>query len=87
MLKTLSQSVLQEISRLSAYQQTLDMPKIQFMLFATHDLGVSMDNISSDILDESGIYVIDIPLLDDTDARQWLKYCLHKSVIWRLTRN
>lgn len=77
--ETLSQDVLLEICRLSAYQQTLDVPKIQFMLFATHDLATSMDIVSKEILDESGIYVIDIPLLDDAEAKQWLKYCLHKA--------
>ena len=77
--ETLSQELLLEISRLSAYQQTLDVPKIQFMLFATHDLTASMDTVSNEILDDSGVYVIDLPLLDDSDAKNWLKYCLHKA--------
>ncbi|NNJ71655.1 MAG: AAA family ATPase [Enterobacterales bacterium] len=77
--EALSQEVLLEICRISAYQQTLDIPKIQFMLFATHDLAMSMDNINPEVLDESGIYVIDIPLLGESDAKQWLKYCLHKA--------
>ena len=77
--EALSQEVLLEICRISAYQQTLDIPKIQFMLFATHDLAMSMDNINPEVLDDSGIYVIDIPLLDESDVKHWLKYCLHKA--------
>ena len=75
--ETLSSELLETLCSLSAQQQQEDSPQIQIVLFANHDLNISLEQAASGLLSEEGIYIIDIPTLTDSEATEWIKYVMH----------
>ncbi len=73
---TLSVDVVQELCELSAAEQEKDSPFLKILLFANHDLNISIETTAKGVLPDTGIYTIDIPELGDDEARLWVKHIL-----------
>lgn len=73
---TLSVDVVQELCALSAAEQEKDSPFVKVILFANHDLTISIESAATGILPDTGIYTIDIPELNDEDAKRWVELIL-----------
>ena len=76
--EVLSTSVLHELCQLSAMQQEKDTPHLHLILFGNYDLNNILEQASQGILDEEGIYAIDIPSLNSEQSRDWLEYLFKK---------
>ena len=72
--EVLSTSVLHELCQLSAMQQDKETPHLHLILVGNYDLNNILEQASQSILDEDGIYAIDIPSLSDEEACEWLDY-------------
>jgi len=72
--EVLSTSVLHELCQLSSMQQAKDTPHLHLILFGNYDLNNILEQASQGVLDEDGIYAIDIPALEDEEAISWLEY-------------
>jgi len=79
--ETLSSSVLQELCKLSAMQQSKETPHLHIILFGNYDLNVSLEHAAQGILTDEGIYVIDIPTLTEEESSQWLEFLLSEAEI------
>ncbi len=77
--ETLSNSVLQELCKLSAMQQSKETPHLHIILFGNYDLNVSLEHAAQGILTDEGIYVIDIPTLTEEESSQWLEFLLSEA--------
>ncbi len=77
--ETLSSSVLQELCKLSAMQQSKETPHLHIILFGNYDLNVSLEHAAQGILTEEGIYVIDIPTLTEEESSWWLEFLLSEA--------
>ena len=73
---TLSSEVLQELCALSASEQEKDSPFLKVLLFANHDLTISIESAATGVLPDTGIYTIDVPGLTEEDAREWVESIL-----------
>ncbi|MCP3675613.1 MAG: AAA family ATPase [Gammaproteobacteria bacterium] len=74
--EVLSTSVLHELCQLSAMQQDKETPHLHLILFGNYDLNVILEQSAQGILDEDGIYVIDIPSLSEAESKSWFEYIL-----------
>ena len=74
---TLSTDVIRELCALSASEQDKDSPFIKIIMFANHDLHISIESVATGVLSESGIYTIDVPKLNDEGARSWVTYVMY----------
>ncbi len=72
--EVLSTSVLHELCQLSAMQQAKETPHLHLILFGNYDLNNTLEQAAQGILNEDGIYAIDIPALDDAESRLWLDF-------------
>ena len=70
---TLSVDVVQELCALSAAEQEKDSPFVKVILFANHDLTISIESAATGVLPDTGIYTIDMPELNDDDAKRWVE--------------
>ncbi len=77
--ETLSSSVLQELCKLSAMQQSKDTPHLHIILFGNYDLNVSLEHAAQGILSDEGIYAIDIPTLTEEESLRWLEFLLSEA--------
>ena len=73
---TLSTDVLRELCALSAAEQERDSPFLKVLLFANHDLTISIESAAMGVLPDTGIYTIDVPQLSERDARDWVESIL-----------
>ena len=85
--EVLSTSVLHELCQLSAMQQAKESPHLHIILFGNYDLNGILEQAAHGVLDEDGIYVIDIPSLNENEAEQWLEYLFAQSSINYLPQN
>jgi len=74
--ETLSSSVLQELCKLTAMQQSKETPHLHLILFGNYDLNITLEQAAQGILTDDGIYVIDIPSLGEEESEKWLQYLL-----------
>ncbi|MFT5452379.1 MAG: type II secretory pathway predicted ATPase ExeA, partial [Enterobacterales bacterium] len=72
--EVLSTSVLHELCQLSAMQQEKETPHLHVILFGNYDLNSLLEQASHNVLNEEGIYAIDIPSLNGDGAKEWLEY-------------
>ena len=73
---TLSTDVLRELCALSAAEQERDSPFLKVLLFANHDLTISIESAAMGVLPDTGIYTIDVPHLSERDAKDWVESIL-----------
>lgn len=76
--EVLSTSVLHELCQLSAMQQEKETPHLHLILFGNYDLNNILEQASHGVLNEEGIYAIDIPSLTDEGAKEWLEYLFNR---------
>lgn len=73
---TLSTDVLRELCTLSAAEQERESPFLKVLLFANHDLTISIESAAIGVLPDTGIYTIDVPQLSERDAKDWVESIL-----------
>lgn len=74
--ETLSSEVLRELCALSASEQEKDSPFLKVLMFANHDLTISIESAATGVLADTGIYTIDVPGLSELDAKDWVESIL-----------
>ncbi len=74
--ETLSCSVLQELCKLSAMQQSKETPHLHLILFGNYDLNITLEQAVQGILTDDGIYVIGLPALGKEESVEWLEYLI-----------